>query len=680
MLKLKFIIIVCSTIVLLTYPSISNAGNIQFVTYYPAPQGAFDRLTLLPQSVLPTPCPIGSLRTEQSSGKLFYCHNISGVGTWGLFSNVWTQSGTYIYPTTTDTNSLIFASIGISIPQFKLTLENDGGILAIGTLGSGVVTAYPSLTPNQTAPAQARFIWYPRKAAFRAIWDRWGVTDDTQLGAYSTGFGDTPTVTGIAATASGLFNTASGDYSVVAGGSNNTASGNYSTNTGGLGSTASGQYSVISGINNLVFDDYATVSGGIHNYSRGTGAIIVGGWGNQMSFASTYATLAGGGNHRIPFSSNYGTIAGGVVNHLDSADYSTINGGYGNYIKGFYGYIGGGKYNNIHGNYNMIGGGEYANNDFDESGNAVLIPDHSWAVITGGRRNYTKNNYATVLGGETNNTSGISSVITGGSNNIINGNYSVITGGDRNTADGDYSWVGGRYINLTNTANRTFVWGYSDKAVNITAANSFILSPGTDSGGSSIYNPKLGINEPNPSGILSITLPSGSNSNFLAITSTNIATPGNILTIKNDWANSKICVGINNPNPNCTLYALQIGNIGGPKGVLTIGGVWTTPSSRDFKENIQPLNVRQAIEVVEQLQPVTYNYKVDPREHHVGFIAEDVPELIAAQDRNSVNPMNITAVLTAVLKEQKKVITQQEKILTTLGNNIRDLKTEFTNP
>jgi hypothetical protein len=668
MLKLKLILLII--IGFLASTRISIAENLQMITYYPAPQGAYDRVVLLPQSSLPLPCSIGSLGVKQSDGKLLYCHNIAGIGTWGLLSNVWTLSGTNLYPTTTDTNPLIFASIGTSSPGFKLTLENDGGILATGTFGSGIVTTYPSIAADPTAPANARLIWYPRKAAFRAIWDRWGVTDDTQIGAYSIGFGDTPTATGIATTISGLFNTASGDYSAIAGGSNNTVSGNYSTIAGGSGSTASGQYSVLSGINNLVFDDYATVSGGIHNYSLGTGATITGGLGNQMSFFSSYATIAGGLNHRIPFSSNYGTISGGTSNYLDTADYSTINGGYGNDINGFYGYIGGGKYNNIHGYYNTINGGEYANNNFNEFGNPVFTPDHNWAVITGGRRNYTQNNYTAVLGGNINIASGISSITTGGAYNTVSGNRSVIAGGDHNTLAVDYSWTGGHYMNLTNTANRTFVWGYSDIPITIGAADAFILAPGKNSGGSSVYNPKLGINETNPSGILSITLPASSTKDFLAITSTAVANAGDIFIVKNDGH-----VGIGKYNPNT--YPLEFGAQANG-AYLTVGGVWTTPSSRELKENIQPLNEQQAIETLRALKPVTYNYKIDPTEHHVGFIAEDVPEMIAAQDRNSVDPMNITAILTAVLKEQKKIIAHQEEILTTLGTDIQNLKTELT--
>jgi hypothetical protein len=59
---------------------------------------------------------------------------------------------------------------------------------------------------------------------------------------------------------------------------------------------------------------------------------------------------------------------------------------------------------------------------------------------------------------------------------------------------------------------------------------------------------------------------------------------------------------------------------------LTAGGVWTNASSREFKKDIRPLPVDEAVETLAALAPVTFKYKTDD-EPHVGFIAEDVPEL-----------------------------------------------------
>jgi len=88
----------------------------------------------------------------------------------------------------------------------------------------------------------------------------------------------------------------------------------------------------------------------------------------------------------------------------------------------------------------------------------------------------------------------------------------------------------------------------------------------------------------------------------------------------------------------------------------TAGGTWTNSSSITLKENIQALSTQEAVETLKNLNPVKYNYKVDKEERHVGFIAEDVPDLVASKDRKGMSPMDVTAVLTQVVKEQQKTI------------------------
>ena len=89
---------------------------------------------------------------------------------------------------------------------------------------------------------------------------------------------------------------------------------------------------------------------------------------------------------------------------------------------------------------------------------------------------------------------------------------------------------------------------------------------------------------------------------------------------------------------------------------LSAGGTWTNASSRSFKQDIEDLDPKVAMEAFAKLEPVTYNYKVDPTEHHVGFIAEDVPSIVATKDRKSLAPMDIVALLTKVVQEQQKTI------------------------
>jgi hypothetical protein len=89
---------------------------------------------------------------------------------------------------------------------------------------------------------------------------------------------------------------------------------------------------------------------------------------------------------------------------------------------------------------------------------------------------------------------------------------------------------------------------------------------------------------------------------------------------------------------------------------LSSGGVWTNASSRALKQDIHELSLDDAKSALQGLDPVQYEYKIDPKEHHVGFIAEDVPALVATQDRKGLSPMDIVAVLTKVVQDQQKTI------------------------
>jgi hypothetical protein len=90
--------------------------------------------------------------------------------------------------------------------------------------------------------------------------------------------------------------------------------------------------------------------------------------------------------------------------------------------------------------------------------------------------------------------------------------------------------------------------------------------------------------------------------------------------------------------------------------VLTAGGVWTNASSKALKTNIRSLSARDAFVALQRMNPVTFQYKADPAEKHVGFIAEEVPELVATTDRKGLSAMDVVAVLTKVVQEQQQII------------------------
>ena len=121
-------------------------------------------------------------------------------------------------------------------------------------------------------------------------------------------------------------------------------------------------------------------------------------------------------------------------------------------------------------------------------------------------------------------------------------------------------------------------------------------------------------------------------------TTTLVGTPR--ITIK---GNGYVGIGTQTPS-----YPLHMDG-----GAYTNGSIWVDASSRDYKEDIEALNSEDALKALGELKPVRYAFKTDRAEKHVGFVAEEVPELVATKDRRGLSPMDIVAVLTKVVQEQQ---------------------------
>mgnify|MGYP000479348063 CR=1 FL=1 len=108
------------------------------------------------------------------------------------------------------------------------------------------------------------------------------------------------------------------------------------------------------------------------------------------------------------------------------------------------------------------------------------------------------------------------------------------------------------------------------------------------------------------------------------------------------------------------------------QGVKIEGNVQTTgalaqASSIALKENVAELSGQEAIEALQGLNAVKYNYKADSqKEQHIGFIAEDVPDLVANSERDRLSPMDLIAVLTKAVQEQQKTISKMADEMNTL--------------
>lgn len=109
--------------------------------------------------------------------------------------------------------------------------------------------------------------------------------------------------------------------------------------------------------------------------------------------------------------------------------------------------------------------------------------------------------------------------------------------------------------------------------------------------------------------------------------------------------NGNIGVGI--ANPTAKMHVM---------GNAIISGNLELGSSRYIKNQIKDLGLEQALAAFKALEPVMFKYNHSPNEQSIGFIAEDVPDLVASQSRKSLKPMDIVAVLTKVVQEQQKTI------------------------
>jgi hypothetical protein len=114
-------------------------------------------------------------------------------------------------------------------------------------------------------------------------------------------------------------------------------------------------------------------------------------------------------------------------------------------------------------------------------------------------------------------------------------------------------------------------------------------------------------------------------------------------------------------NANSTVAGHELHTSSG--AYLTTSGTWTNASSREYKEAIAPLSADAAQQTLAALEPVTFRYKNEADQQRVGFIAEDVPELVAMKDRKGLSPMDIVAVLTKVVQQKIQVIDDQTREL-----------------
>jgi hypothetical protein len=102
------------------------------------------------------------------------------------------------------------------------------------------------------------------------------------------------------------------------------------------------------------------------------------------------------------------------------------------------------------------------------------------------------------------------------------------------------------------------------------------------------------------------------------------------------------------------------------------GATFLDASSRERKQDIEPLDSAAAAEALAGLAPVTA-YIDAPGDARVGFIAEEVPALVARSGRTTLSALEIVAVLTRLMQEQQARAQEQQKTIAHLTASLAEL-------
>lgn len=105
-------------------------------------------------------------------------------------------------------------------------------------------------------------------------------------------------------------------------------------------------------------------------------------------------------------------------------------------------------------------------------------------------------------------------------------------------------------------------------------------------------------------------------------------------------------------------------------GNALIQGKLEVAGSVSTKSDIETLNLDDALNALDALEPVQYRHNNSTEQLTPGFIAEDVPDLVATVSRQGVDPLGIVAVLTKVAQQQQQLIETLTERVDTLTERV----------
>ncbi|MEB3283267.1 MAG: DUF6519 domain-containing protein [Lyngbya sp.] len=101
----------------------------------------------------------------------------------------------------------------------------------------------------------------------------------------------------------------------------------------------------------------------------------------------------------------------------------------------------------------------------------------------------------------------------------------------------------------------------------------------------------------------------------------------------------------------------------------------TQNSSNTLKEDIQDLSSQEVAAILRSLNPVKFIYKEDETQTiNAGFLADNTPDLLTANDKQAIKVVDIVAVLTKVVQDNRKTLADLVKIVKKQQAEIATLK------
>jgi hypothetical protein len=274
--------------------------------------------------------------------------------------------------------------------------------------------------------------------------------------------------------------------------------------------------------------------------------------------------------------------------------------------------------------------------------NKDSIGDYSVAM---GYNTKAKGNYSTAMGNQT----------------AASGSYSTAMG-SFTTASGSYSTAMGYLTNASGSASTSI--GYVT-----TALGSYSTAMGYQTNASGDNSTSMG-SSTNASGLNSTAM--GSSTNASGITSTAMGSSTNAS------GNFSTAMGRNANAVGSYSFAINLSNTSGPdvgantfyvSGAAGIGGnrAWENWSDQRLKKDIQTLNTENNLAKIIQLNGVRFRWKDNDSRLNLGFIAQEVkdiiPESVRYDELNDIYSMEYTAIIPVLvqgIKEQQEVIEKQQ--------------------